>query len=486
MLTLEGGRRRFVTILLAIAAVALVGRIVYVLTVTNNETKTKFYDAFFYINETRTLAEGRGFVGPLLSDRANADHPPLTVVTLAPVSYFTDGDELAMRLTMAALGTGVVVLVGLIGVEVAGGRAGLIGAGVAAVYPNLWMNDGLVMAETLATLAAAAAIFCCYRLARAPTWRNAIGAGVACGLAMLARGELALLIPLVVVPTILALRWLGRRQRWTLVGLSVAGALVLVAPWVGYNLARFEHRTLLSTGDGGTLLGANCHQVYFGDRVGEWDIRCLRERRIGRDTSFDSARQRGVAFRYVRRHLDRFPLVMLARVGRVWSVYAPFQMAYGAENEGRPAAASFAGLAMFWLLAPLAVGGLITLRRRGVLVIPLAGTLVMVTVIAALFYGLVRFRIAADVAVVVLAAVAIDALMPWLGRKIRPQSTAQPAPPTVRAVEQSPPLGYGAGTPTGPSCSATASAARWPLPDGSVARDGWSTMTRLRPSILAW
>ena len=41
---------------------------------------------------------------------------------------------------------------GLLGRELAGARAGLLAAALGAVYPYLWVNDGLILAETFATL----------------------------------------------------------------------------------------------------------------------------------------------------------------------------------------------------------------------------------------------------------------------------------------------------------------------------------------------
>jgi asparagine N-glycosylation enzyme membrane subunit Stt3 len=46
-----------------------------------------------------------------------------------------------------AIGTCTIVVIGLVANRLAGPRAGLLAAGIAAVYPNLWMNDGLVMSE---------------------------------------------------------------------------------------------------------------------------------------------------------------------------------------------------------------------------------------------------------------------------------------------------------------------------------------------------
>ena len=200
----------------------------------------------------------------------DALHPPLTTITLAPVAWATDDSELAYRFTVALAGIGVVLLIGLIGREAVGPRAGLIGAGLAAVYPNLWMNDGLVMSETFAALGTAATIFCTYRLIRHPTWRNAAGAGVACALAMLSRAELVLLIPLLIVPAALTIRGLRQAQRVRLTGVAIAMALLVVAPWVIFNTTRFDRPVFLANGDTGVLTGANCKETYSGRLLGSW------------------------------------------------------------------------------------------------------------------------------------------------------------------------------------------------------------------------
>ncbi|MET0914271.1 MAG: glycosyl transferase, partial [Acidimicrobiales bacterium] len=52
----------------------------------------------------------------------------------------------------------------------------------------------------------------------------------------------------------------------------------------------------------------------------------------------------------------------------------------------------------------------VTLRQRRRTIWPLLSTVIVVTVVSALFYGLLRFRAPAEVALVVLAAVALAAL----------------------------------------------------------------------------
>jgi uncharacterized membrane protein YoaK (UPF0700 family) len=78
------------------------------------------------------------------------------------------------------------------------------------------------------------------------------------------------------------------------------------------------------------------------------------------------------------------------------------------RGEGREVWASWLGFAAFWLLVPVTVAGAVVLRRRRVPITPLVAQFVLVSITAAAIYGLVRFRIPAEVSIVVLSAVAVD------------------------------------------------------------------------------
>ena len=350
---------------------------------------------------------------------------------LAAVAVVTDSD-LVMRLAMAIAGAGVVVLVGLIGRRIAGERAGLLAAGIAAVYPNLWVNDGLLLAETFATLCTAALVPLTYRLLRAPNWKNAAGAGLLCGLAMMTRGELALFLPLLVLPAALAIRGMSVARRLGLAAVALLAALVVLPPWVVYNRTRFDRPVLLSTGDGGVLIGANCDDTYHGPRTGFWDGSC--NTAVPGDASVLNEARREKAIEYMRDHLDRLPVVMTARVGRIWGAHQPFRMADLAEGDGRPKWVSLSGWAMLWPLAALALWGGLVIRRRKILLLPLIAPVVVVTVIAAAFYGLLRFRTPAEVSLVVLGGVGADALLARVRRSRRTHSVHATTVPRHRVT----------------------------------------------------
>ncbi|MBK9178123.1 MAG: glycosyltransferase family 39 protein [Acidimicrobiales bacterium] len=396
--------------LIVVGALAL--RVLYVLLAKRDEPVMG--DAIFYNAAANTLADLKGFVDPFHPGRQAADHPPLTIVFLAPVSLLSGDSLLAQRLAMATVGAAGVAAIGLLGRRVAGERVGLLAAAVAAVYANLWMNDGLVMSESLATVGVAVVLLCVYRFLARPSARAAALLGLALGVTVLARAEVALLLPLVVLPAALGARELSRAERWQRLAISTLVAGAVVAPWALYNLARFEEPVVISTNDGLTLAGANCESMYYSGGIGLWDLRCALdlvpggdERAFG-DQSQVSAHYRDHAVAYLRDNLDRLPAVLAARVGRVWSVYEPGQMVWYNQGEGREAWASRLGLWQYGALLPLAVAGAVVLHRRGVAIWPLVATVVLVTLTAMAFYGLARFRVPAEVAICVLAAAALD------------------------------------------------------------------------------
>jgi 4-amino-4-deoxy-L-arabinose transferase-like glycosyltransferase len=424
--------RGFRRVLLIIVLGALAFRVGYVLLVTQFDTG--FYDAAFYELEAKSVADGRGFVDPFPGPHVGAeaaDHPPLTVLALVPAAELPGDSQLWMRFTMALLGTAVVALIALLGRRVGGERVGLIAAGIAALYPNLWMNDGLIMSETLAALTAAGALLLAYRMLSRPTWGAAAALGATCGLAALTRAELVLLVPFLALPVAWCSCRDHRTARLRAVGVSVAAAALIMAPWIGFNLARFEQPTFLSTGDGVALLGSNCGATYYGSAVGFWLGACLPSKAVHGDQSVEALHDRNLATDYILGHKARLPVVVLARFGRLLGVYTPGQIARYNAGEGRPQWASYLGIASFLALLPFAAAGGIWLRRRRLRIWLLLTPVWVVLISAAVFYGTQRFRVPAEPTLVVLAAVGIGTLLGRRWPKMGPEALPEAKRPTV-------------------------------------------------------
>lgn len=416
------------SLLITLAAGAL--RIGYVLAVTQHQelpaperaAVVRSFDERWYQEVAINLAEGDGFRLVELGgwEGETARHPPGAAVALVPAALLST-DDLPMRLTVALAGTVVVLLTALLARRLAGDLAGLIAGGVAAVHPYLWLNDGLVMSETFSSLAALVAVLATVAAIRRPSAWRALGVGAAVGAGALTRGELLLLGPALVVAILLA----GHVPLTRRLGMSaVAGlaAVAVLAPWAVHNLDRFEETVLLSTNDGDTLVGANCDETYAGDLIGFHYGYCGVLGESAGDESIDAVMRREVALDHIAANVERVPLVVAARLGRVVGAFQPFWLAEAAQDEGRPRTAALAGWAVGLALVPAAVGGVVVLRRRGRSVAPVLAPIATVLVGTALTYGHPRFRAPAEPALVALAAVGLAAW--WSAR-------STPAEPTV-------------------------------------------------------
>lgn len=414
--------RLFWTLLLVVAAIAAVIRVTYALAVVADDPVGG--DAYFYHHGAELLADGEGFIVPYefleIGVRTEAaDHPPLFIAYLALWSLVGLGSYEAHLVAGALAGVAAVVLVGLLGRRVAGATTGIVAAAIAAVYPNLFGWDAMLLSEPTATLGVLAVCLAAYAHRAAPSRRTAIVLGAMIGLAALTRAELLLLSVLVAIPVVLARTRLDLRTRLVqLVGAGIACVLV-IAPWVGYNLSRFEHPVTLSTGLDITLVYSNCDSVYSGPLLGYWDFSCAGVPFGSSDTEYLAMDQseRGAEFReqaldYARDHAGEVPKVVAARIGRVLGLFRPGQqIQLDTAVEGRDAWVAKTGMWSFYALALASIAGLVVLGRRGVPRYPLIAPMVTVIVAAAMTFGATRYRAAAEPLLCVLAAVAIVALV---------------------------------------------------------------------------
>lgn len=427
------GRNRFFAVLALIAVAACGLRVAYVLTVTRHDHG--FYDAAYYQLQAQRLADGQGYTDPFLplnhpnaKPVPSADHPPMTVLVLTPVAWAFGDSQLPMRFEMVLLGTGTVVALGLLGRELAGDATGLVAAGIAAVYPGLWANDGLIMSETVCALAVTLALLATYRLLRRPSWGRAALVGVACGVAALTRAELLLLAPLLAAWFLFTRRFDRRAARVTTAAVAVVAAALTIAPWFLYNQTRFTNTVVMSTNDGIAMLGSNCDAVYHGKAIGLTNLgSCIPRTPPRGDQSVVSRVYVQRAFRYMGHHKTQAAVVVAARIGRDWSVFRPQDMVSFNAGEGRKRWVTIAALVFYYPLLVAAVAGVFVLRRRKRAWWPLVAPAVVVVLSAIPSYGQTRFRISAEPSIVVLAAVTVVAgVTARRGRATREAVTTTP------------------------------------------------------------
>jgi 4-amino-4-deoxy-L-arabinose transferase-like glycosyltransferase len=376
-------------------------------------------DAYYYHNAANLLAQGYGFINPWRFGLhphqyvQTADWPPLFVFVLAMTSVVGLKSFFAHRVWCCIIGAAAITVCGLTGRAIAGRRAGLIAAVLIAVYPNIWMSDELALSESLTPLLVSLILLCAYRFWRKPGVRRMAVLGIVTGVGILERDELALLIPLIVIPLGLLARapWRARLAR---ASLGTLAALTVVAPWVGYNMNRFERPTFISSGLGITLASANCDQTWSGTFEGYWSLQCSLRAPIDRNAeeSVESSQAESYALHYIHVHDHRLAAVELARLGRAFGAFHPLQQVeLDFYVETRPYHWALVGLGMYYAFVVLGVGGIVVLRRRRVPVFPLVALGLDVVATVLVSFGQTRYRTTFEVALVLLSAVALDRLL---------------------------------------------------------------------------
>ena len=394
----------------AIALMSLALRLTY-LVVAGSRTSN---DGTFYHEVAGSIADGRGYE---YLGVPTAYHPPAWPVLLAVGSRVGLRSVYAHQVIASMVGVTTVVLVAIVARRLAGPRAGLIAAALAGVFPGLWMYEHALAAETLAIPMTAVILLLAYRLMERVDLRRGFALGVGIGVLALVRSEQLVLVVVLAIPIVVIARHVDlRRALMCLVAVAV-GALLVISPWFLYNVGRFDHPVLLSTQLGALLIESNCDRTYAGSELGYFDIRCnfqdslsaKRVRPSGDPTSLDLA-FRADAMHYVRRHLGRLPVVVLAREARVLGLFHPSQQVRldGTRSDAWVVWAAFVG---FWILVPAAAFGTVTLRRRRVRTLPLWAIIGIVFGLVAVTFGFTRFRAPADVAILILAGVGLDALL---------------------------------------------------------------------------
>jgi 4-amino-4-deoxy-L-arabinose transferase-like glycosyltransferase len=385
-------------------------------------------DSFYFHYQANLIADGHWFQNPFrwvlqhqLED--SSIHPPLYVLYLAAGSALGLRTYLDHAVLSCVLGSGAVVVVGLLARRVAGPRAGLLAAALAAIYPNLWLHDTIVMSESLYILLIALVLLAGVAVWERPTRHRNLLLGGAVGLAALTRGEALTFLPLLVAPALLR----HRRPRsggdaaaeptplgsggWVGLALTLVAAAAVILPWSVWNSARFGQPVLVSINSEEVLAAANCPATYAGERLGYWSLECFVGDLAGNEAQRGSERrEQGVEF--IRAHLGHVPAVMAARVGGAVGLFRPFRHVHFGALEGRDASWGRVGFWAYWALIPIALHGALVLRRRRAPLWPILAPLAMVLAVTALVYGSIRFRLAAEVPLLVLAAVAMDCWLP--------------------------------------------------------------------------
>jgi 4-amino-4-deoxy-L-arabinose transferase-like glycosyltransferase len=378
----------------------------------------------------------------------SAGDPPLFAGYLAGWTKIGFDGVTDHRVAATLWGFVLIVAVGLFTRRLAGNVAGVVAALLAALHPLMWINDMMLLSEGMYQPFVVLVFWAGYEWIREPSRRNIAILGVSIALATLIRAEALSLYAFMVLPLIWWVRTLDTREKLRQTVLCGVAGLIVMSPWLVYNNLRFEEPVTLSAVSGTVAMAGACDEAWAGPSLGFW-ANCFAARgleveiekelpgswrepddpeRIIYDESVRDAFNRDKALEYYVDNWYRYPKVALARMGRsleFFRVGHSLQMNY--RVEGRWEEPSTVGLGVYYALIPFTVIGALLLRRRGERLTPLLAMWPMIMFASAITFGLTRYRVPIDIAMIVLSAVALS----WIFHRLRAEGV-------FRAVRRTP------------------------------------------------
>jgi dolichyl-phosphate-mannose-protein mannosyltransferase len=290
--------------------------------------------------------------------------------------------------------------------------AGVLAALIVAVYPNTWQYDVLLYSEPLATTLTVGFLLAILPVKNV-TWRRALLVGLLFGVLLLVRPSSVMLI----APLAVCWWWLGGLRTGTLRLLTTIGvAVVVVAPW------SIRNATLAGPWVPLSLQSAAAYGVFNDESANDpnlpWAWRAVPtgDAQLFKVRRTDGALYRELnhrAFDYVKDHPSSVPKAFFYNgILRLWDVRPPGQALDETPFEGRKRTVTAIGLAIYWILAALAVVGLVSLWRSGGrrLVVACAALAVAASVVYTTDSG-TRYRAPLEPLIVVLAVSTVAPLL---------------------------------------------------------------------------
>jgi 4-amino-4-deoxy-L-arabinose transferase-like glycosyltransferase len=368
------------------------------------------------------LARGAGFAVDWGGETRPTAFVPPALPWLTSLLYRVAGHQFfAAILLQCVIGAFVPLLTAAVAGAMFGGAVARWSGWIAAVHPLLVFFSGYLLTETLFAATLLLALWLSVEWLKTPRAGRALGAGIAFGIATLARPT-ALTVPLVVAlwawrPLGLTVGASGRARQ---LAVLLLGLGLVVAPWTVRNALVLGAFVPVTSVSGITLLDSNNPRTLDEPALrggADSDVRLAAQRRELRGLSEveTDARTRAMALSFLRERVPQWPAIAAAKLGRFWRVTSEAGGTGTWQRDGSPLApllrldplAAWSALTL-----PFAAWGLVrTLRggRRWFQSLPLL-VVIHFTLIAVVFFGSLRMRLPVEPLLAIFTALGADAL----------------------------------------------------------------------------
>jgi 4-amino-4-deoxy-L-arabinose transferase-like glycosyltransferase len=362
------------------------------------------HDEREYLALAQSVASGRGFVYDETLETGTAQKfgrapgYPAFLALLDAGRPMPSSTPAIVKIAQSLIGALTVWLIGAWAFASAGGRAGIVAAAVAAIYPPLVLMPAYVLSETIYCAAALAATLLLHRAVAGSSVNWSLGAGAVAGVAALIRPAMLLYFPL-------ACLWLIARRRPALALAVALAAAAVITPWTVRNVRTYD-RFMLIASEGGVTFWTGNHPLARGegDLAANPDLKRaeLDLRRSHADMTAEALEP--VYYREALAWIGRHPLDWIALVGRkAFYTVVPIGPSYALHS----ARYRLASIVPYLVVLPFGIAGALRLWRaehRPVALFLLAGSAILMCLV---FFPQERFRIPVIDPVLIVSAAAL-------------------------------------------------------------------------------
>ncbi len=419
--------------LIAIFCFALAIRVTYNFTVAAQYYP--LHDSLTYQNIANNLLHEHCYC--LYSHLPTVDRAPLWPFIIAFVDRVIGPQDIFVRLLLCVVGSATCVLLYLFGKDLFGARVGIVAGVMGAIYPFLYVYDGLLYSESVYIFLLLAFCYTLYSLQRTPRMSLMVTSGVLIGLLSLTRPNgLAILALFIAWVSVLAWRkmftWRIALKSVLIVSLL---SFVFIAPWTLRNYKVTHTLIPVAIGDGKVLLGAYNYETadpiyqhgYYSSvwiipsESTPWIVErfpkdCAGLCEVKRDNAYKAA-----ALQWIASHISYMPFMIGQHFVNTWQTVP--QEADLAINRFPDQPSSQFVVMMMETMTPilfvLALLGLVVTytRWRDLLFLYLMMGLTLAQDIV--YYGIPRFRAPIEPLILLFAASALWWLATYHGKRIK-------------------------------------------------------------------
>jgi len=435
--------------LIGIFCFALIVRVTYNFTVASGYYP--LHDSLTYQNIANSLVQEHCYC--LYSHLPTVDRAPLWPFVIAMVDRIIGPQDIFVRLLLCAIGSATCVLLYLFAKDLFGERVGIVAGVMSAIYPFLYVYDGLLYSESVYIFLLLAFCYTLYHLQRTPGISLMATSGVLVGLLSLTRPN-GLAILAIFVAWVGVLGW-RKVFSWRIALKSVLVvsllSLIFIAPWTLRNYKITHTLIPVAVGDGKVLLGAYNYEtadpIYqHGYYSGIWIIPsestpwvaskfprdCSGPCEVKRDNAYKAA-----AFQWIEEHIAYIPFMIEQHFMNTWQVVP--QEADLAINRFPDRGSSQFVILMMETMTPIVfvlalIGLVVTYRRwRDMLFLYLIITLTLTQSIV--YYGIPRFRAPIEPLLILFAASALWWLATYNGKRLKARQIKNRAIHTPNSIQ---------------------------------------------------